>query len=148
MTFMAPATSSDPDALISALRDYTDARTAALIEARRELGVNELDARALLFIAENPGTRPSELRDYLGITSAGITTLVDRLIHRDAVERQGDGNDRRVVRLVALVDFENEPWSALSRFDSRFRTAADTHDQAALDRAATVVRELTAATQP
>ena len=44
-----------------------------------------LGARALLFVVGNPGTRPTALREYLGITSAGVTTLIDRLVNRSLV---------------------------------------------------------------
>jgi DNA-binding MarR family transcriptional regulator len=104
--------------LLQALQRYIDARQASLIQARHKLGVNELDARALLFIAAHPGSRPTSLRDYLGITSAGVTALVDRLVQRGAVRRDVDDSDRRVNRLSVTVDLSTEPWSALTRFDS------------------------------
>lgn len=115
----------NPSSLAGALLRYVDARTAALIEARRELRINELDARALLFIADNPGTRSGMLSDFLGITSAGVTTLVDRLVQRGAVRRDIDAADRRVNRLSVTVDMDEAPWSALTRFDDAFDVAAN-----------------------
>lgn len=143
---MAATEAPEVSELIQALRDYVDARNAALIDARRELGVNELDARALLFIADNPGVRPSQLRDYLGITSAGITTLVDRLISRETVAREPDEKDRRVVHLTALVDLENEPWSALYRFDTAFQRAADDYPVEQIAEFSDLLGKLTAGT--
>jgi DNA-binding MarR family transcriptional regulator len=119
--------------LAVALQRYLDARSAALIEARRVLRINDLDARALLFIAEFPGTRPGTLREYLGITSAGITTLIDRLVERGAVRRDIDKGDRRVNRITVTVDLDQEPWSALTRFDDALDeavTASDEEDMA------------------
>jgi DNA-binding MarR family transcriptional regulator len=116
-----PVTS--PSKLRLALMRYIDARQASIIQARRDLGVNELDARALLFIRSNPGTRPTALREYLGITSAGVTTLVDRLVQHRAVRRDVDEDDRRVNRLTLTVDLDTEPWSALTRFDAQFERA-------------------------
>lgn len=115
--------------LALALRRYVDARNAALIAARMVLGVNDLDARALLQIAANPGTRPSELRDYLGITSAGVTTLIDRLVQRGAVQRDADPDDRRVSRLTVIADMKGEPWNVLTRFDDAFTAAIEKADQ-------------------
>ena len=46
-----------------ALADYTRARSDALSAARRELKIGEGDARALLHIADNPGIRPTQLRE-------------------------------------------------------------------------------------
>lgn len=114
--------------LTEAMLRYVYARTAALTQARRELGIKELDARALLYIAEHPGTRPGTLSDFLGITSAGVTTLIDRLVERDVVRRDVDTRDRRVNRLTATVDFAVPPWSALTRFDEAFTVAASAGD--------------------
>jgi hypothetical protein len=87
------------------------------------LRVNELDARALLYVADHPGCRPGNLRHYLGITAAGVTTVVDRLVQRGAVRRDTDPNDRRVNRLSLIVDLRVEPWSALTKFDDDFDAA-------------------------
>lgn len=100
-----------------ALYAYAEARRAAAAEARRELSLNELDARALLFVVENPGARPSDVRDHLGITSAGVTTLIDRLVQRQAVRRDLSTEDRRVNHITAIVDLDAEPWARLRAFD-------------------------------
>lgn len=122
--------------LAAALQRYVDARSAALIEARRILRVNELDARALLYIAERPGTRPGILREYLGVTSAGVTTLIDRLVERGAVRRDIDPDDRRVNRITVTVDLSDEPWSALTRFDDAVADAVAHDDPADTERLA------------
>lgn len=107
-----------------ALQRFVDARQAALISARKALGVNELDVRALLYVDAHPGARPSHLRDHLGITAAGVTTLVDRLAERQILRRDVDEADRRVNRITLSIDLETEPWSALTRFDRRIAEAA------------------------
>ena len=140
---MADASSSPT--LGRALRVYLDARNAAMIAARRRLNINEMDAKALMFIVDNPGTRPTTLRDYLGITSAGITTLIDRLVERGAVRRDIDVVDRRVNRITATIDIAVEPWSALSRFDDEFDTAAEGIDPTRTDELAAILQDLTAA---
>lgn len=108
-----------------ALVRYVGARSDALAEARRGLSLGEGDARAVLHIAANPGIRPSELRDYLGITSAGVTALIDRLVQREIVRREPDPSDRRVSRISLVVDLAVDPWSQLTRFDSDFDVAVD-----------------------
>lgn len=134
----------DMPALTRALQRYVEARSAALITARRELQVGELDARALLFVADNPGARPGQLRDYLGITSAGVTTLVDRLVQRGAVRRDVDEDDRRVNHLTLTIDLTANPWSALTRFDDAFSAAALKSDPAETERFAEALDALTA----
>ncbi|KQR86973.1 MarR family transcriptional regulator [Microbacterium sp. Leaf179] len=110
----SPSPGSD---LGRALLAYGEARRVAAAAARRELALNELDARALVFVADNPGARPSHVRDHLGITSAGVTTLIDRLVQRGAVRRDLDEDDRRVNHITATVDLDSPPWSALRAFD-------------------------------
>ncbi|MBN9155637.1 MAG: MarR family transcriptional regulator [Microbacterium sp.] len=134
-------------ALQGALRRYLDARGAALLAARTSLGIGELDARALLFIAENPGTRPTRLREYLGVTSAGVTTLIDRLVERGAVRRDVDPEDRRVNRITVTVDLDLEPWSALTRFDTDFDTAIGAHPTGQTEEFASLLDTLTTTTR-
>ena len=114
--------------LHEAILRYVDARNAAIVEARRELRINALDARTLLFISSHPGTRPGTLSAFLGITSAGVTTLIDRLVDRGIVRRDVDPHDRRVNRITVTVDLDEAPWSALTRFDDAFSRAVGAGD--------------------
>lgn len=129
-----------------ALRRYLDARNAAMVTARSSLGISDIDARALLFVVGNPGTRPTALREYLGITSAGVTTLIDRLVDRSLVRRDVDPSDRRVNRITATIDIAEGPWSALNRFDADFDVAVGAADQAVVGPSAALLQSLTAAT--
>jgi hypothetical protein len=106
-----------------ALAAYVRARSQAIAVARRELQIGEGDANALLHIADNPGIRPSEISAHLGITSAGVTALIDRLIDRGIVRRDPDEFDRRVNRITVVVDMETDPWDRLTRFDRDFDAA-------------------------
>jgi predicted DNA-binding transcriptional regulator len=106
-----------------ALDDYVSARDEAISRARRELGVSELEAAALSHIAEEPGIRPSNLRGRLGVTAAGVTTLVDRLIGRGLLRRELDADDRRVNHIHLEVDLDDEPWVALRRFPREVEAA-------------------------
>jgi hypothetical protein len=128
-----------------ALRQYLDARNAAMVTARATLGISDTDARALLFIVGNPGTRPTALREYLGITAAGVTTLIDRLVGRSLVRRDVDTTDRRVNRITATIDIAEDPWSVLNRFDDDFDVAIDAADQRLVGDSAALLGSLTAA---
>lgn len=109
--------------LSSALDDYVSTREASVAQARRDLGVSELEAAALACIAEEPGIRPSDLRGRLGVTAAGVTTLVDRLIGRGLLRRELDADDRRVNHIHLEVDLATEPWVALRRFPQEVEAA-------------------------
>jgi Transcriptional regulators len=132
-----------PSALAVALREYLDARSNALLAARKALGINELDARALLYLLDHPASKPSELRVVLGLTSAGVTVLTDRLVNRGAVRRDPDPDDRRSVRLTATVDVAESPWSALTSFDAGLETAVADLEAAEAERLATLISDLT-----
>ncbi|MEX0151936.1 MarR family winged helix-turn-helix transcriptional regulator [Microbacterium sp. LMI1-1-1.1] len=114
-------TSESPVA--GALQRYMRERTSCLADARRLLGLNELDVTAVLHVSKHPGIRPSELRNHLGITSAGVTTIVERLVRRDILRRESDNEDRRASHIYAQVELSVEPWNCLTRFDDTFNTA-------------------------
>lgn len=107
----------DSSPLMAALAFYIRERDKAAAQARKQLGVNELDAKALAYVGAHPGIRPSELAGHLGVTSAGVTTMVERLVRRGILRREFDANDRRVNHIHLVVDLEKEPWSQLARFD-------------------------------
>ena len=102
--------------LSTALDAYIEARRSADAATRAELKLTETEVRALLRIRELPGIRPSELRDHLGVTSAGVTTLVDRLVERGLVRRELDTEDRRVNHIHLEVDLDAAPGSRLDQF--------------------------------
>ena len=141
----SPTVPAEVSSLACALLAYDEARRAATAQARRALSLNELDAKALVFVAENPGARPSHVRDHLGITSAGVTTLIDRLVQRGAVRRDLDSEDRRVNHITATVDLSTPPWSSLRAFDAAVEAAIATMDPAEAERLADALRSLTAA---
>lgn len=113
-------TGQKPSKLRTALSRYVQARSTALADARRELSIGEGDAKALLYISDNPGCRAADIATHLGITAAGVTALVDRLVERGVVQREYDKKDRRVIHISCTIDLLEEPWLALSRFDNDF----------------------------
>lgn len=107
--------------LMMALLLFCAERESAAARARKQLGVNELDAKALSYVGANPGVRPSELAGHLGVTSAGVTTMVERLVRRGILRREADEIDRRVNHIHVEVDLEKEPWSQLAHFQDEFQ---------------------------
>ncbi|WP_295791354.1 MarR family winged helix-turn-helix transcriptional regulator [uncultured Microbacterium sp.] len=129
--------------LSSALDDYVSTREASVAQARRDLGVSELEAAALACIAEEPGIRPSNLRTHLGVTAAGVTTLVDRLIGRGLLRRELDADDRRVNHIHLEVDLDAEPWVALRRFPRDVEAAIRDEPADAVAAAAALLARIT-----
>jgi len=132
----------EPSKLRRALSRYVQARAMALTEARRELSIGEGDARALLFISDNPGCRAADIAAHLGITAAGVTALVDRLVEREVVKREYDEADRRVIHISCIIDLAEEPWVALSRFDHHFDSVLGAYDLGQTDDFAAMLEEL------
>ena len=140
-------TESVASPLASALEEYVTARSEALAAARKELRVSELEARALAAIGATPGIRPSVLREHLGVTSAGVTTLVDRLLERDLLRRELDVDDRRVNHIYLTIDLETAPWSGLRRFAGLVEEAVRAEEDASAVELAAVLRRITGAAQ-
>jgi len=132
----------EPSKLHTVLSRYAQARAMALTEARRELKIGEGDAKALLFISDNPGCRAADIASHLGITAAGVTALVDRLVEREVVKREYDEADRRVIHISCTIDLMEEPWVALSRFDHHFDSVLVAYDPGQTDDFATMLDEL------
>jgi len=135
-------TGQEPSKLRTALSRYVQARSTALAEARRELSIGDGDAKALLFISDHPGCRAADIAGHLGITAAGVTALVDRLVERGAVKREYDATDRRVIHISCTVDLMEEPWIALSRFDEHFDGVLGNYDVARSEDFAGMLDEL------
>ncbi|AOX46532.1 MarR family transcriptional regulator [Microbacterium sp. CFBP 8790] len=134
---------TNPSALTAALDDYVSARDDAVAKARTDLSVSELEATALCCIADEPGIRPSILRSHLGVTAAGVTTMVDRLIGRGLVRRELDAEDRRVNHIHLEIDMEQEPWAALRRFPVEVDAAVRAESRDVVEVAAELLRRIT-----
>lgn len=134
-------------ALSTALEEFVQARTQAIAAARKELRVSELEARALAAIGAEPGIRPSSLREHLDVTSAGVTTLVDRLVERGLLRRELDTDDRRVNHIHLEIDLDVPPWSALTGFRTDVENAVRGEPAADADAFAKVLRRITDATR-
>jgi len=85
---------------VPAIRRFS-AHTVLLHSAIAEaLGLHVTDLRALWLLGEAPRTA-GELAEELGLTSAAITALVDRLERNGYVTRQRNNSDRRKVTIEA-----------------------------------------------
>jgi len=91
----------------AAVLDAVDALRSTLATVDREVARSSeavalgatVDRAALLAVAERGSTRPGELAEDTGLSPAGVTSLVDRLVGNDLVARERgiDGDGRAVV---------------------------------------------------
>ncbi|MFF2084680.1 MarR family winged helix-turn-helix transcriptional regulator [Nocardia sp. NPDC058176] len=72
-------------------------------ELIRVLGVNETDRRALeiVLLEDEKGTTPGLLAERLGLTSAGVTIMLNRLEKQGYIARSLHPTDRRRVVVMA-----------------------------------------------
>jgi DNA-binding MarR family transcriptional regulator len=73
-------------------------RFARMLSGR--LDVNATDFRAMEHLLRAGSLTPGDLARRLGISSAAVTTSVDRLVARGHVRREPDPADRRRIRVV------------------------------------------------
>ncbi|MCA2216689.1 MarR family winged helix-turn-helix transcriptional regulator [Jidongwangia harbinensis] len=69
--------------------------------ASRELGINATDMGALSLLEQHGPMGPAELATRLGIRTASVTVLIDRLERAGHVERSAHPRDRRRVTVAA-----------------------------------------------
>lgn len=67
-----------------------------------------LQFQALSFLKEHPGCTVGELAAELGVSSAGVAQLTDRLFNAARIIRLHDESDRRVTRLSLTQDGESQ----------------------------------------
>ncbi len=107
VTTPKPSTQSDRPSLISQLLD--EVAGGGTKEALRHMrhwpgGRLSLVHLNVMMTLEADGPLPmGALAEAMDVSQASVTGIVDRMEQRDLVERQRDGDDRRVVK-VALTD--------------------------------------------
>jgi DNA-binding MarR family transcriptional regulator len=86
-------------ALTERLRQHWSAHAAAL-------GLTAAQVKVLLRLTPGTATPMRKLARQLGYDASNLTTVVDRLAQRGALERQPDPTDRRVKALVLTPEGE------------------------------------------
>ncbi|MFC9769910.1 MULTISPECIES: MarR family winged helix-turn-helix transcriptional regulator [unclassified Pseudarthrobacter] len=98
--------------VLDALSEYRAAETAMLRRTRPIMDRGATDVLALRYVREasrrGDGLRPTELAALLGLSSASITALIDRLVAGGVVVREPHPSDRRasILRSTALSEAE------------------------------------------
>ena len=86
------------------LRTFLTAHDDMQRRQARTMGINATDMQALRLLDLHGPLGPTELGRRLGLRSASVTVLVDRLEASGYVERVRDDSDRRRVTVRALPD--------------------------------------------
>lgn len=116
-------------AVLKSLRDYRAAETTVRRSTRDSMGMGETDILALRYLlrvqAAGEATAPKDLSQFLGITSASTTTLIDRLVRSGHVRREAHPTDRRSVVVVPTVKSDKEVRVTLGAMHRRMMAVAE-----------------------
>ncbi|CAL4861138.1 hypothetical protein MMM2322_02823 [Microbacterium sp. MM2322] len=103
--------------VLEALRTYRAAESAMRRRTRDSMSMGENEMLALRFLLRQPdhSARPAELVKYLGVTSASITTMLDRLEKSGRIQRVANPTDRRSIFVKATSHADDEVRETLGR---------------------------------
>jgi len=127
---VTPGTSLNGDsaAVICALMDYRAAEEAMRLRAGESMRMSATDLQALRFLLKAQGVGRTisgrELGDHLGMTSASVTALLDRLTKSGHVERTKDPANRRSNLVTATIGSDVEVRETLGAMHERMITIA------------------------
>jgi len=126
-----PIDGAQPGAVdvINALREFRTSESAMRRRTRSSVAMGETDLLALRYLldaeAAGVGIRPTELAARLGVTSASMTSLVDRLVAAGHVVREPHPSDRRAVILRPTPGADEEVRHNLNQLHKRMLEAAE-----------------------
>ncbi|WP_199442423.1 MarR family winged helix-turn-helix transcriptional regulator [Umezawaea beigongshangensis] len=118
--------------LTVAVRHLINASRELSARLSRELGVNGTDMAALSLLEQHGPMGPSELAASLGIRSASVTVLIDRLEQAGHVERVRSSSDRRRVAVMTTPSAHRATLGAVVptiRAIDEISRGLDEHDQ-------------------
>jgi DNA-binding MarR family transcriptional regulator len=98
--------------VLNALREYRASEAAMRRRTRSSMGMGETDLLALRYLlqaeAQGRAVGPKELGAQLGVTSASMTTLIDRLVKTGHIRREPHPTDRRALILRPTPGSDDE----------------------------------------
>lgn len=134
---MAPDYTPDERDLLRAVRHLVRADRDMRTRLSGAMRVNPTDLRSLRHVirvveevergespSDSPGVTPRRLADHLGISTAAVTVLVDRLVGSDHLERRPHPRDRRSVLLVPTERARREMAEHLADMHQRMKEIA------------------------
>lgn len=113
--------------VLEAFRLYRAAEVAMRRRTRESMSMGENDLLVLRYLLkaqrENRAVSPGELTRYLGVSTASMTAIIDRLERSAHVRREAHPTDRRSIRVVATVESDSEVRETLGAMHDRMLDA-------------------------
>jgi DNA-binding MarR family transcriptional regulator len=114
-------------AVLQAFRVYRAAELAMRRRTRQSMGMGENELLALRHMlkarSQGRSITPSELAKFLGISTASMTAMVDRLEKSGHVQRQSHPTDRRRIHLIVTDKSDEEVRETLGPMHERMMAA-------------------------
>ena len=114
-------------ALLQAFRLYRAAEVAMRRRTREAMSMGENDLLVLRYLlrAQREGRRvsPSELTRYLGVSTASMTAIIDRLEKSRHVRRERHETDRRSIHVIPTAETDHEVRATLGKMHERMLAA-------------------------
>ncbi|MGP9490241.1 hypothetical protein CQ019_16665 [Arthrobacter sp. MYb229] len=125
------ATTADPrsSSVLRLMRQFQHAYAAAEDEYRRELGLNDTDLRALNALGVNRQLGPGQLGAKLAVSTAGITSVLDRLEAHGYIRREDHPQDRRKKMILHGENFPGLPEQAAGSLRGIYRAFRELDEQ-------------------
>jgi DNA-binding MarR family transcriptional regulator len=113
--------------LLQAFRLYRAAEVAMRRRTRDSMSMGENDLLTLRYLLkaqrEHRVVTPAEIARYLGVSTASMTAIVDRLEKSRHVRRGPHPSDKRSIAVTATVDTDDEVRRTLGAMHSRMLDA-------------------------
>jgi len=140
--------SHDPAAeVLDALRTYREADTAMSARARADSSMTDNEMRIIHFLLtaqkRDTAVTPTALSRHLGVTSASMTALLDRLERAGAIERVRHPSDRRSLLITATPHAERTVGAPVVAFQEATRRIASELDEKERDAVLHFLEKLT-----
>ena len=114
--------------LLSGMRRWRESEQAISLESRSHMRLNETDMQALRFliVSKNQGVivTAGNLTDYLKISTASTTKLLDRLAAAGHIERSPHPTDRRALAITITQSTHERVRETVGRTHARRFEAA------------------------
>ena len=111
------------------LRDFLEVSEAFERMMRRELDVNPTDLEMMEHLIASGPLPPSELSDRLSISTASMTTAIDRLVALGHVTREPHPTDRRRILVVPTESSRTHAMSLLMPMIQALDAEIDNFDE-------------------
>lgn len=93
------------------------------IELRKSVGVTLSQWRVVGALMQQPGLTQKELADKVGIESATLVPIIDKMEKENLLKRKPDSNDRRVNRIY-LTSKTDSLWESMTECALKIRKSS------------------------